>query len=564
MPTSVVTGPDGREYEVTHPKGATSQEIIARVTQEVQAQQQQPAPAQEQPGFLDRLPGTPAEAANMIKDAAYQAVNPFARFNPLEGQNPLAIMGEVAAAGNRGIAETADFLGPGTANAALRLAGSDTQLPTFAGMHAMTPGAEGNFMEPGMTREAVRAGGETVIPGLPALAAVPGRNIAKAGGALMEMAGLGSASPAATITRSAAEAAADPGILSSMDDVAARAQNPWTPAPMTQRADAFGWPLSPGDRWQVPMLKQIESAIESMPMPLNPARQITARRNALMNKAASEAIGAPPGKPLIDDTIGDVASDLSDEFSTQLEGQEALAGSEEFVDALLETQATSRNRLFTDPEISTTIDKVFDKLDEGGNLSVPDYQDMSSELKAKVRAAWKGDSPDPYYADSLSEIISAMDDLAIDGMSGDARARLLEARRKWRALKQLEQSGAIHESGDVSGPKLANYLRRTDRQGYSRGGNKTDMYEAAKLSKAFPGSPDSGTAGRQWLNQLMANPIGALTTAAATPVIGTAAQAYYGSSRALPAMMQAMQSPQKSGAMALGGRAGGLLFEDED
>ena len=52
---------------------------------------------------------------------------------PTGNYSPLSVLGEFASAGNRAVMDTADFFGPGAINAGLRLAGSDHQIPTFAG-----------------------------------------------------------------------------------------------------------------------------------------------------------------------------------------------------------------------------------------------------------------------------------------------------------------------------------------------------------------------------------------------------------------------------------------------
>lgn len=65
---------------------------------------------------------------------------------------------EFASSVNRPVLETLDFLGPDTVNAILGLAGTDVRVPTLAGS---IPGTEGGFIEPGLTRDVIRAAGET-------------------------------------------------------------------------------------------------------------------------------------------------------------------------------------------------------------------------------------------------------------------------------------------------------------------------------------------------------------------------------------------------------------------
>ena len=63
---------------------------------------------------------------------------------------------------NRGIAKIADFVGTDTVNAALRLAGTDVQLPRLS---EEIPGITGGYVEPGLTRDILGAAGETAAGG---------------------------------------------------------------------------------------------------------------------------------------------------------------------------------------------------------------------------------------------------------------------------------------------------------------------------------------------------------------------------------------------------------------
>lgn len=163
----IVEMPDGRVVDFGDLPEDEVNQIIAR---EMQPQQ----PQQESPGFMSQLMGNLQNAFSPIAEFYGQAVPEF------------------AAAANRGLMQGFDFLGPGTANAALRLAGSDYQMPTLSGMHAQTPGSQGGFMPPGTARDVVQAGGEVGIPF--ALGGLPvARNTASPLGAAAEFLGLGTA-----------------------------------------------------------------------------------------------------------------------------------------------------------------------------------------------------------------------------------------------------------------------------------------------------------------------------------------------------------------------------------
>lgn len=112
--------------------------------------------------------------------------------------SPLSVLGEGASAFNRSVMGGLDFLGPGTVNAGLRLAGVDYQLPTFSGAFAQTPGASGGFMPPGMARD-ITIGAGSAAPAAFGAYPVAGRNIASPLGAAAEFLGAGAAKPQAGV-----------------------------------------------------------------------------------------------------------------------------------------------------------------------------------------------------------------------------------------------------------------------------------------------------------------------------------------------------------------------------
>ena len=122
------------------------------------------------------------------------------------GGDAMAVIAELAAGANRSVTEFVDFVGPDTINSILRLSGREGNFPTLTG--ALEPyGIQGNFMEQGTSRDAVRGLG-SAIPAAAGMVQVP-RNLAKAGGALAEFAGFGSAKSAAPAAANVANSVVD-------------------------------------------------------------------------------------------------------------------------------------------------------------------------------------------------------------------------------------------------------------------------------------------------------------------------------------------------------------------
>ncbi len=113
-------------------------------------------------------------------------------------EHALNFAGEAASAFNRSTMQGLDFMGTGTVNAGLRLAGSDYQLPTFEGGYNQLPGSSGGFMAPGTTRDVVR-GAAGAAPAALGGYPVAGRSVASPIGAAFDFLGLGTSTPQAGV-----------------------------------------------------------------------------------------------------------------------------------------------------------------------------------------------------------------------------------------------------------------------------------------------------------------------------------------------------------------------------
>ena len=141
------------------------------------AQQQTPSPAVSAPADTavaqQDSPSMPQPAGDSLAD------------------DTLDVLGEMAAASNRSVTEFVDFLGPKTANAILSLSGSKKRVPLLTDALAST-GIQGNFMEPGLARDATKVVGG-LIPAAAGMMPVAGRDVTKPLGAAAEFIGAGAA-----------------------------------------------------------------------------------------------------------------------------------------------------------------------------------------------------------------------------------------------------------------------------------------------------------------------------------------------------------------------------------
>jgi len=173
MPVARFEMPDGRVARFEVADGTTPEQaqalIESQIAQMTQPEQPQAQPQQPEPSFYDKMRGAAGDAR--------------------------AVAGELAGVGNRAIFDTVDFFTTDPANAILRMAGSDKQVPAVSEiLGSLTM----HTMPPGTARDVVEGLGAN-IPAAAGFAQVP-RNLATLPGAASEFLGIGTAKPGATAT----------------------------------------------------------------------------------------------------------------------------------------------------------------------------------------------------------------------------------------------------------------------------------------------------------------------------------------------------------------------------
>jgi hypothetical protein len=274
------------------------------------------------------------------------------------------------------------------------------------------------------------------------------------------------------------------------------------------KADELGYRLTPGEILDSKTLRQVEASLESNPLMGGPLRDIKESRQGVVNKVAANAVG--------EESLGRSGVDaahtrLGQIFDDVLANKESLSIDDPLIDALANIESVTRRDVMGGGDTSKIIDNILDAVAEG-TISGEQLQTMRTSLGAAASKAARDDSSTQAYTEALTEMVSAIDDLIGRNLSPEEMAKWAASRKQYRALKQLENANAINEVGDVSGRKLGNYLQRTDKPGYLRGNTEagaSDLYEVARLSRAYAPLADSGTATRQWLQEVSKSPLSA-------------------------------------------------------
>lgn len=274
---------------------------------------------------------------------------------------------------------------------------------------------------------------------------------------------------------------------------------------LANRANDLNWKLTPGEQLNSPALRNIEASMESFPPTAGPLRKLKEPRQAAMNKVALKGMGEE-GTDFASNELLSARARIGEVFDNTIKSN-SFPLDDDFITALAETEGKARGGLLGGGDTSKIIDNVLEMGAKGdGTVSGEQLQGWRTTLQTAASKAHRSDTATKEYADALDDMVNSIDDLVERNLSADDLAAWKQAREQWTVIKKLEKSKAINEAGDVSGRKLANSLNAQDVQGYYRGGNTSDLYDAARLSKRYPPMGDSGTASRLSIPMMMATP----------------------------------------------------------
>lgn len=165
---------------------------------------------------------------------------------------------------------------------------------------------------------------------------------------------------------------------------------------------------------------------------------------------------------------------------------------------------------------------------------------ISSKLAQDARAQMTSKDGDRALGRALFNLQGHVDDMVGSTITDPNLAYAYStARGQYRSLMQLTTNPTIlnSASGDVNMTALGKYLQRTDKPGYLRGGNTSDLYNAARwgqITGEGKGAPalELGNFGVPWLkyqatNNRAVNALGGVTSRLGAPVapqVGTGLQ----------------------------------------
>ena len=274
-----------------------------------------------------------------------------------------------------------------------------------------------------------------------------------------------------------------------------------------------------------PAAKDLIAKAQAMDIPLN-AAQLTGNKtlqfadkrlsslpaSSEFQQAQKEAQRAAWQKALFaqagenaDSATSDVMGAMKDRISNQynqIHGRNNLTVDQELKDALLAVEQNQLSRLPTNqkPVLQSYLDD-FNALNIGDKMTGKQYQDLRSMLDKQAKGF---KNSDPFTADALKGIRSAIDSGMMRGANMFDAAALKKANSDWATMKSMERA-IDPNTGNVSPSLLLNGLKKQDPNRVLYGKGNQNLIDIAKVGKEFiPDKvPDSGTAALSQMTDLL-------------------------------------------------------------
>lgn len=488
MPVYVVTAPDGREYEIEAPDGATQDEVLSYA----QANYQQAAP----PSREDRYADLQRRAAQMPQSDPTEGMSGFDKF--------MAGVGKSVFDTGRGIKQlygeltdngpTLSGLITGESADDQRRREIERQRQLDAPLMADGAGMVGNIAGQA-AQMAIPVGGAARMASIAGRAA-PYVGAATRAGVFGGAQGVGMGETrAGNAGTSAAFGAAGQGVASAAGGLARGIASRMAPADraLLQTADDAGLRFGAGQVSQNPLVRTMASQMDRLPF--SGAGKRAGQNQDAFNQAVSSTFGMPANK-VTPEVFAKAQARLGDAFE-ELTARNNLQISSQRVSDMraVVDEAKRLGGPDTARKVQAWADELVGKVDESGVIPGRAYQSFDSRIGKELKSG--GESA--HYLGALRDVIrGAMD----ESVSPADRAAWQAIRQQYANLKTVEPLVAKSPTGDISGQALMGRVT-ADKAGKARmaRGNGGALGELAKIGQRYmKEAPNSGTADRLLVN----------------------------------------------------------------
>ncbi len=263
------------------------------------------------------------------------------------------------------------------------------------------------------------------------------------------------------------------------------------------RAQGQGYEVLPTTGLPGRNLKQIvQGSLETMPGSAYALDQLAQRNADRLAASAAEAIGQR-GAPLVDETLAAARRDIGG----RIEDIAQTVPQVDVTPVIADLQRMLRTRtapMIAGPEdpvgalVARTEAYLVDAAQRGG-VTGPDLQ--QSAIGEQARSIQQAH---PALADALFDLQQSLLNALERSTPAARQGEMALARRQYRTLSQLEAGQNVDPvTGKVHAGRLASYLQRKDRYGFTEGHNRSPLYEGTRfLGRQQPELPTSGTGER--------------------------------------------------------------------
>jgi hypothetical protein len=473
MKTYTITGPDGKDYSIDGPEGATREQVISKIKERLSAKSQAvsdpyTAQAQKQTIGQNLLAGVGGGMTSLYLGAKQM----LGKATPEEIADHKKAM-----AGLR--STTAGTIGDiggqviAAAPAAL-IPGANTYIGatlTGAGLGALQPTGENDSRTENMILGAA-GGAAGKYVGDKAIGLLRGRN-----------AGIDNQLALQSTEQTA-------GLNKPSQDILKKGMD-------------LGFKSTPGQASGSKTLQKFEAALESNPFTAGAFDDIKTHNAGTLNRITAKAIGEDAdyvNSTILEqakDRIGSVYKLVADKNARSIPAEDfitKISGINSELEGLLPANVSF---------IDNPLVKNFVDVATKGQATGEQLQQIASKLGKAAAKHMTTQGGDRDLGMALFKVKDMADDYLRSGLNGETAKLFDAARGQYRNLMMLtSRTGVVNTAtGDVSKAALPNVLASKDKLGYVFGKNQSDFYNAARYGDAFrPIVGDSGTATRSMSN----------------------------------------------------------------
>lgn len=465
MRTYTITGPDGKDYSIDGPEGATRDQVIAKIKERLGNVEKKQATQQPEQDIYTKQAGKQSIIENLLAGAGGGVYGMLLGAKQLLGK---AKPGEI-----------------------------EEHKKAMAGLRSTTAGTIGDI-------------GGQVAAAVP-MSMIPGANTYAGAGVL------GSVMGALQPTEREGERGNNM-VLGGLGGVAGNAAargltrliQPIPRLPSqgkdigTAAAQRLNYPLTAGDRTGSVGLQQVEDLLSRTPGSAGAMRKLYDTKQLAINQAAAKSIGET-ADDISEGTFAAAKARLGGEFNKLSQNAQVQIG-DEFKNAL--TKISSGNEqlgAFRNTEIDKLVTQGLD-LAKQGKLEGKAYQLIRSKLTDRASDAFKSSNSE--LGQALKTIRDALDDSARNGMDDATKQAWDTVRKQYSNLKILEKGNVVN-SGNVNPALVKNALQQYNAGMHKSGALNGELMDISRIAQNFKiPSQGSQTYERGALSNMMfGNPI---------------------------------------------------------